>query len=169
MVDVCCNTRPMNYGAALLPICIRKCVAVTSLLSLFTALPAGAQSPVTLLIENGKIWTGNPNQPEAEAVAVAGNRIVAVGTTDALRSKYDGTPNIDLDGRRMLPGFNDAHVHFYAGGANLTGPQLRHSKSQAEFRATRAYSQTVNRKADGSRAGTGITRIGLRHNCRAVN
>ena len=36
----------------------------------------------------------------------------------------------------MLPGFNDAHVHFYAGGANLTGPQLRYSKSQAEFRNT---------------------------------
>ncbi|MBV8829383.1 MAG: amidohydrolase, partial [Acidobacteriaceae bacterium] len=43
---------------------------------------------------------------------------------------------LDLEGRRMLPGFNDAHVHFFAGGANLTGPQLRYSRSEIELRDT---------------------------------
>jgi predicted amidohydrolase YtcJ len=97
-----------------------------------------AQSP-TLLLTNGKIWTGNPAQREAEAVAIAGNRIVAVGSSDdILKLKAASTTVLDLGGRRMLPGFNDAHVHFYDGGLNLSGPQLRYAKSQAEFRDTLA-------------------------------
>src|SRR4051812_5927721 len=100
-------------------------------------LSARAQTPWTLVLSNAKIWTGNPARPEAQAVAIAGNRIVAVGTSEEiLREKAEDVPQLDLGGRRMLPGFNDAHVHFYAGGANLTGPQLRYSKSQDEFRAT---------------------------------
>ena len=95
-----------------------------------------AQSP-TLLFTNGKIWTGNVQQREAEAVAIAGNRIIAVGSTaDILKLKTDSTTVIDLAGRRTLPGFNDAHVHFYDGGLNLSGPQLRYTNSQAEFRDT---------------------------------
>ncbi|MBV9303472.1 MAG: amidohydrolase [Acidobacteriaceae bacterium] len=98
-----------------------------------------AQQPVTLLLINGKIWTVNPEQKEAEAVAIRGNRIVAVGSTsEILKLKESGTEVIDLDGRRVLPGFDDAHVHFFSGGSNLAGPQLRYAKSQEEFRATLA-------------------------------
>ncbi len=99
-----------------------------------------AESPaVRLLLYNGKIWTENPNQREAQAVAVSGDHIVAVGSNaEILAMKQPGTETIDLDGRRMLPGFNDAHVHFYSGGASLAGPQLRYSKSQQEFRDTLA-------------------------------
>ncbi len=112
-------------------------LAVFLLLS--PAVPARAQSSITLLFINGKIWTGNAQEKEAEAVAIAGNRIMAVGTTsEMLNLKRPDTPVIDLEGKRVLPGFNDAHVHFYYGGANLTGPQLRYSKSQEEFRDTLA-------------------------------
>jgi predicted amidohydrolase YtcJ len=98
-----------------------------------------AQSSLTLLLINGKIWTGNPAQKEAEAVAIRGNRIVAVGTTsEILNLKQPETPLLDLEGKRVLPGFDDAHVHFYSGGANLTGPQLRYSKTPEEFRGTLA-------------------------------
>src|SRR6185437_8792502 len=45
---------------------------------------------------------------------------------------------IDLAGERVVPGFNDAHVHFFSGGADLAGPQLRDAKSQQEFRDTLA-------------------------------
>ena len=101
--------------------------------------PLGAQTSVSLLLTNGKIWTENPNSKEAEAVAIAGNRIVAVGSTaEVLKLKRPATEVIDLKGRRVLPGFNDAHVHFFSGGANLTGPQLRYAKSQDEFRNTLA-------------------------------
>ncbi|MBV9226715.1 MAG: amidohydrolase family protein, partial [Acidobacteriaceae bacterium] len=98
-----------------------------------------AQTTPTLLLVNGKIWTVNPALPEVEAVAITNNRIVAVGSSEEISSwKRPGIPVIDLEGRRVLPGFNDAHVHFYSGGANLTGPQLRYTKSQDEFRNTLA-------------------------------
>lgn len=98
-----------------------------------------AQESASLLLINGKIWAVNPQQKEAEAVAINGNRIVAVGTTpQVLKFKQPGTEVIDLDGKRVLPGFNDAHVHFYSGGASLAGPQLRYSKSPEEFRDTLA-------------------------------
>jgi predicted amidohydrolase YtcJ len=103
------------------------------------SLAVRAEDSITLLLVNGKIWTVNPRQKQAEAVAVAGNRIVAVGTTsDISKLKQSGTQVVDLEGRRMLPGFNDAHVHFYSGGSSLAGPQLRYSKSEQEFRDTLA-------------------------------
>lgn len=108
-------------------------------LTAFLRLTAAAQEPITLILYNGKIWTENPGQKEAEAVALSGGHIAAVGSTAAiLKLEQPGTQSIDLEGRRVLPGFNDAHVHFYYGGANLAGPQLRYSKSQQEFRDTLA-------------------------------
>lgn len=97
------------------------------------------QQWITLILTHAKIWTGNPQQKEAEAVAIAGNRIFAVGSTsEILPLKQPDTPVFDLEGNRVLPGFNDAHVHFYFGGADLSGPQLRYSKSEQEFRDTLA-------------------------------
>src|SRR6202035_3965655 len=79
---------------------------------------------ITLLLTNGKIWTVNPDQREAEAVAISCNRIVAVcATSDILKLKQQNTQVVDLNGKRLLPGFNDAHVHFYWGGSSLAGPQ----------------------------------------------
>lgn len=96
-----------------------------------------AQPKITLVLYNGRIWTENPNAKEAQAVAVSADRIVAAGSTEeVLKLKQAETETIDLEGRRVLPGFNDAHVHFYSGGAALSGPQLRQCKSQAEFRDT---------------------------------
>lgn len=88
-----------------------------------------------LVLLNGKIWTVNDAQPEAEAVACLGSRIVAVGTNDEVRKLVGPhTRVIDLQGRRVVPGFNDAHVHFYNGGAGLASVQLRDAKSESEFR-----------------------------------
>src|SRR6185437_6432792 len=90
-----------------------------------------------LLLVNAKVWTGNPQQPEAEAIAIRSNRIEAVGsTTEILRRRSADARVFDLHGRRVVAGFNDAHVHFYSGGANLASPPLRYSKSQQEFRDT---------------------------------
>ncbi|HEY7305291.1 MAG TPA: amidohydrolase [Bryobacteraceae bacterium] len=115
-----------------------KLIAAAMLLGAVSQ-PLQAQDGITLILANGKIWTENPRQPEAEAIAISGNRIAAVGTTAEIsRMKHRGTRVFDLDSRRVVPGFNDAHVHFYAGGANLAGPQLRYSKSQREFRDTLA-------------------------------
>jgi predicted amidohydrolase YtcJ len=96
---------------------------------------AAAQPSASLVLLNGKIWTVNDRQPRAEAVACVGSRIVAVGSNDEIRKWIGaGTAVIDLGGKLVLPGFNDAHVHFFSGGENLAGVQLRDAKSEDEFR-----------------------------------
>ena len=96
---------------------------------------AFAQTSADLVLLNGKIWTVSERQPEAEAVAVVGNRIAAVGSTKDIR-RWIGvqTKVIDLQGKRLVPGFNDAHVHFLDGGAGLASVQLRDAATQEEFR-----------------------------------
>jgi predicted amidohydrolase YtcJ len=94
-----------------------------------------AQPSATLVLIHGKIWTGDPHRPEAEAVACLGSRIVAVGSNEEIR-KWAGKSAtvIDLHGLRATPGFNDAHVHFASGGADLSSVQLRTARSESEFR-----------------------------------
>lgn len=65
------------------------------------------------LLVNGNVITMNPQQPRAEAIAIAGERIAAVGPTAELRAGATaGTNVIDLRGRTVCPGFIDAHCHF---------------------------------------------------------
>src|SRR5215208_5258986 len=94
-----------------------------------------AQGHATLILTNGRIWTGNPDQPRAEAVAAIDGRIVAMGAAAEI-ARWAGprTTTIDLAGKLVVPGFNDSHVHFQSGGENLSGVQLRDAKSEAEFR-----------------------------------
>jgi predicted amidohydrolase YtcJ len=97
---------------------------------------AAAQPAASLVLLNGKIWTVNAAQPRADAVACLGSRIVAVGSNGEIRKWIGaGTEVIDLGGKLVLPGFNDAHVHFFSGGENLASVQLRDAKSEDEFRA----------------------------------
>jgi predicted amidohydrolase YtcJ len=94
-----------------------------------------AQAPADLVLVNGKIWTVDDKRPEVEAVAVLGNRIAAVGSTEEVR-KWIGasTKVVDLQGRRVTPGFNDSHVHFLDGGMGLASVQLRDARTPEEFR-----------------------------------
>ena len=95
-------------------------------------LPVHAQ--VDLVAVHGKVWTEDPQRPNAEAIAVSGHRIVAVGT-DAQVMKLAGSQTrlLDLKGRRVVPGFNDAHVHFFWGGQGLASVQLTDAHSGQEF------------------------------------
>jgi predicted amidohydrolase YtcJ len=94
-----------------------------------------AQAPADLVLVNGKIWTVDDKRPEVEAVAVLGNRIAAVGSNEEIR-KWIGanTKVIDLQGKRVTPGFNDSHVHFLDGGMGLASVQLRYARTPEEFR-----------------------------------
>jgi len=96
----------------------------------------GATEPgIDLILSGGKIWTENPAQPEAEAIAISGKQIVQVGSAaEILPFQGARTKVVDLQGRRVVPGFNDAHVHFYYGGASLSSVQLRSAKSKEELR-----------------------------------
>ena len=83
---------------------------------------------------NGKIYTVNENQPYAEAVVVEGNKIKFVGTTKDARKFIDAsTKVIDIEGKLMLPGFNDSHLHLTSGGQYLLGINLRPALSKEEF------------------------------------
>lgn len=89
-----------------------------------------------LILVNGKVWTVDPSKPTAEAVAVIGDRIVAVGTNREIRT-LEGTSTrvIDLRGRRLLPGFIDNHAHFLSGGFQLQSVDLRTAKDPSAFAA----------------------------------
>lgn len=100
--------------------------------------PAKKFTAVTdLILLNGKLWTCDPELPEAEALAISRATIVAVGNNaEVSKLASPSTHVIDLAGRRVLPGFNDAHVHFYIGGDTLTSVDLREVSSPSEFRET---------------------------------
>jgi predicted amidohydrolase YtcJ len=94
-----------------------------------------AVPPADLILTGGRVWTSDPRQPEVEAIAVVGDRIAAAGTT--LEIEALGGPEtrrIDLAGRRLLPGFNDAHVHLYHGGESLACVQLREARGPQQVR-----------------------------------
>jgi predicted amidohydrolase YtcJ len=90
--------------------------------------------PADLLIINAKVYTVNPAQPWAEAVAVKGEHIVFVGSTKKAR-RYVGseTQLIDAQERLLLPGFQDSHVHFVSGSLNLNFVDLSGSRSLSEI------------------------------------
>lgn len=82
------------------------------LLVALLALPLQASE---LLLVNGRIWTGNPQQPDASALSIRDGRIVAVGDEASVAASVSaGATRIDLAGRRVVPGINDAHVHLGA-------------------------------------------------------
>ncbi|SRR5579859_464886 len=106
----------------------------STILVLGTACSAASAGEATLILTNGKIWTGTPAQPQAQAVALDGTSILAVGDDAAIKKLAGpGSQVIDLKGRRVLPGFNDAHVHFLDGGGSLIGVPLGDANSPAEF------------------------------------
>ena len=80
-----------------------------------------AQAPrADLIVVNGPVFTG-AGQPVAEAVAVAGDRITAVGTRQSVEAlRGPATVVVDAAGGAVVPGFNDSHVHFLSGSLSLT-------------------------------------------------
>jgi predicted amidohydrolase YtcJ len=87
-----------------------------------------------VILTNGKIWTGDPQRPWAEAVAIEGNRIAAVGATaDIVKLAPPGARIINLNGRLTVPGFIDNHTHFIDGGFEVSRVHLRDSATPQEF------------------------------------
>jgi predicted amidohydrolase YtcJ len=106
------------------------------LLVMMAALNANAESKpsATLIVTNAAVYTVDKQQPKAEAVAVIGDRIVAVGShADIDLWRGPQTRVIDAGGKLVLPGFNDAHVHFIQGGAQLDQVQLTDAATPEEF------------------------------------
>jgi predicted amidohydrolase YtcJ/pimeloyl-ACP methyl ester carboxylesterase len=105
-----------------------------TLLSITTALAVGSgiaaqrpadTAPADLLVLNGKVYTAGRNPTFAQAVAVRGNKIAAVGTAQEIeRLRGPQTQVVDAAGGAVLPGFNDVHTHMLSGGLAMDTVEL---------------------------------------------
>jgi hypothetical protein len=109
-------------------------ILVWAMMLLMTWSGQSRETGADLVLLNGKVWTGNPQQPLAQAIAVRGERILAVGSVEQVRSLVDRhTQVIDLQGKLALPGFIDNHTHFMSGGFQLLTVSLRDAQTEKEF------------------------------------
>ena len=113
-----------------------SCFCAALLIALLCAAAmAGAASTekATLIVTNARIYTVDAKQPWAEAVAVRGDRILAVGAKASIEAFRDkNTQIIDAHGKLVLPGFADAHIHLLEGSRTLTQVDLNGTTSIAE-------------------------------------
>ena len=122
----------------------RLCIAFlfVTLLSTPTLMASDAPpEPADVIVTNARIYTVNAQQKWAEAIAVRGDKIVAVGERkqiDALRGP--ATKVIDAGQRLLLPGFTDCHIHFMDGSLGLTRVDLNEAAAVAEIqKRVKAY------------------------------
>ena len=102
-------------------------------LSIWASQASAAAAPADLIIRNAEIYTVDSSNPHATALAVAGDRFVAIGTdADVAPFKGTNTRVLDLHGGFVLPGFIDSHTHIREGGKYVTGVQLRDARTLAE-------------------------------------
>lgn len=100
-------------------------------LSLGTSPMAGSKSAETIIV-NGKVYTVNPRQPWAQALALSDGRILAVGSNEEIeRWRGPATKVIDAGGHLVLPGFTDSHIHFLEGGLTLVELDLNDAHTPA--------------------------------------
>ncbi len=121
-----------------------------SLIALFTACQSHPKAE--LIIRNGTIYTGNDNQPQAEAVGVVGDTIAFAGT-EAEAEAWIGnqTRIMDLEGKTMTPGFIEGHAHFMGVGENKLNLDLLGATSYREI------TQKVAEAAKKAKPGEWIT------------
>lgn len=100
-----------------------RCAVWSSVLVLVAAFTAQAQARETadLVFKNGAVYTVDAVRSWAEAVAIKNQRIIYVGTDAGLRKYISNTTKVfDLQGKMLLPGFHDSHVHLITGGMSLS-------------------------------------------------
>jgi predicted amidohydrolase YtcJ len=110
------------------------------------AFPAAAESshPADVILVNARIYTVNPQQAWADAIAVQGDKILAVGERAKIET-YRGktTKVIDAQGRLVLPGFTDCHIHFMDGSLGLTRVDLNGAGTVGEIqKRVKAYADS---------------------------
>jgi len=119
-------------------------VALIVVFSLVLSCRSGREpgSPAAeLILKNAAVYTLNEAQPWAEAVAVAGGKIVFVGPNSGVKKyRAEGTKVLDLAGKMVLPGFQDSHVHLISGGMELEQCNLNDLETKEEILArVRSY------------------------------
>jgi predicted amidohydrolase YtcJ len=112
---------------------VRKFLFSSLIICLLLSTVFAQNQTATLVLKNGKIWTGTQSKPWASAVAVRGNKIIGVGDEKSLK-KFTGkeTQTIDLGGKFAMAGMNDSHVHFLGSSMGLFQVDLTDAKTLAE-------------------------------------
>jgi predicted amidohydrolase YtcJ len=91
-------------------------------------------APADTIVLHGRVYTENPKQPWAQAVAIRGAKIVAVGNdADIEKIRTTGTKVIDAGGKLVLPGFVDSHIHFLDGSFSLGRVNLEGATDAADI------------------------------------
>src|SRR5438309_11665718 len=122
---------------------MKRKLALYLLLTVSAVLISAQSRPAaTLIIANANVYTVDKQHPKADAVAAIGDRIVAVGSSAEI-DLWRGPDSkvIDAGGKLLLPGFDDSHVHFISGGAQLDQVELNDAATPEEF-ARRIGGQT---------------------------
>lgn len=115
---------------------MKKLLYLVVLSALLVLSVSGQQAPADLILHNGKVFTAASANYSAEAVAIRGERILAVGTSAEIEKLAGSrTRRIDLQGRVVTPGFNDAHIHF---GAEPQGFNLQFKTMEPSWEETSA-------------------------------
>jgi len=98
----------------------RRAWLLTAMALLAPAVTPAGKDTADRIFVNGRMWTGDPKRPRAEALAVRGPLVLAVGTSGDVRALAEkATDVVDLRGRFVAPGFIDAHLHLLAAGVSL--------------------------------------------------
>ena len=127
------------------------CVAVFSVLLFVSVARPDDSNAQERVFYNAKIFTAEPEHPYAEAVAVRGGKIVAVGSLQEVsKSVSAGAERVDLQGKSLFPGFIDSHSHAIDGGMNLISAEVGEDlKSLDELAAFAAEAQKSGRGMRG--------------------
>ena len=116
---------------------------------LLIATNALAQKKATLIITNAKVITLNDANPQAEAIAVNGDKIIAVGTTaQILKYKTNKSTVIDAKGKTVIPGLYDSHLHVIRGG-RFYNTELRWDGIKTLRRALQILKEQAQRTPEG--------------------
>ncbi|MFZ3272664.1 MAG: amidohydrolase [Lutibacter sp.] len=108
-------------------------------LLLIAGISCTKKEKVDTLVINANIYTVNDNFDKAEAFAIKDGKIVAVGTTDEIQAKYAATSVNDAKGKTIVPGFIDAHCHFFGLGLD---------KQKVDLTDTKSFEEVVQRIVD---------------------
>jgi predicted amidohydrolase YtcJ len=109
--------------------------------ALLTEAQGLVNEPANIIVVHGRVYTENPKQPWAQAVAIHGAKIVAVGDDTAVEKlRGMGTKVINAGGKLVLPGFTDCHIHFLDGSLSLGRVNVEGSKDVSDIqKKLRAY------------------------------
>ena len=120
---------------------LRSSAVMAALLAVAACHPA----PRADLVIYGRVWTGNPETPWAQAAVIAGDTVLAVGdSADLVRYVGKATRQIHNGDGLVAPGFMDGHVHLLEGGFSLSHIDLRETNAPEEFIARiKAYAATL--------------------------